>query len=79
MLQNFKKYWYWYVLAVLALTYVIISLIRKEWNPLNWFSTVGGRKGQIGPVSGQRIGSRCVCGTPCCSCGTGDKNGEINC
>lgn len=36
-MTHIKKYLLWYILGALALIYVIISLVKKEWNPLKWF------------------------------------------
>lgn len=30
----------------LAATYVIISLVKRQWNPMKWFSTNGGSRRQ---------------------------------
>lgn len=38
-MTHFKKYWYWYLIGILAAIYVIVSLTKKEWNPANWFAS----------------------------------------
>lgn len=44
-MAHIKKHWWKYLLLILAATYVITSLVKDEWNPLNWFSgAAGGRQ-----------------------------------
>ncbi len=42
MLTHLKKHALWYILGAIALIYVGISLWKKQWNPMNWFSGASG-------------------------------------
>lgn len=44
--MNIKKYWGWYLLAAAAAGYVITSLVKNEWNPMNWFAGAGTERGK---------------------------------
>lgn len=39
MLAHLKKHALLYILAALALIYVVVSLVKKQWNPMNWFTS----------------------------------------
>lgn len=77
-MNHLKKYWGWYLGAAIAVGYVITSLVKNEWNPMNWglIASPGGTrtKGYTQCINGTLYISGCASGCPSAAVGPCSSN-----